>query len=142
MRVLLADAHSQVRWALRAVIREEPGWAVVGEVSNAENLLSKALALEPDLIVIEWELAGQPVDQLLSALHALSARPRVIVLSRWPEARKAALAAGADDFISKADPPDRLLTTLRALVGTEGHGTPSAYPLDQADTYPFGQVGN
>jgi DNA-binding NarL/FixJ family response regulator len=138
MRVLLADDHSHVRRALRVVIREEPGWAVVGEVSTAENLLPKALALEPDLIVIEWELAGQPVDQLLSALHKLNTRPWVIVLSRRPEARKAALAAGADDFISKADPPDQLLTALRTLVGRERPGTPFAYPVDRMGTYPLG----
>jgi DNA-binding NarL/FixJ family response regulator len=138
MRVLLADDRSQVRWALHAVIREEPGWAVVGEVSEAENLLSKALALEPDLIVMEWELAGQAVDQLLPVLHTLNARPWVIVLSRWPEARKAALAAGADDFISKADPPDKLLTALHNIVRKERPGTPSTYPMDQTDTYPLG----
>jgi DNA-binding NarL/FixJ family response regulator len=119
MRVLLADDHSRVRWALRTIIREEPGWMVVGEVSRAEQCLSRALALQPDLILLEWELPGQPVDQLLSALRTLEVPPRVIILSGQPELREAALAAGADAFVCKADPPEGLLAALRALAGSQ-----------------------
>jgi CheY-like chemotaxis protein len=36
----------------------------------------------------------------------------VIALSGRPEARQAALLAGADSFVSKADPPDRLLVAI------------------------------
>jgi DNA-binding NarL/FixJ family response regulator len=118
MRVLLADDHSRVRWVLRTIIREEPGWVVVGEVSRAEQCLSRALALRPDLILLEWGLPGQPVDQLLSALHRLAVPPRVIILSGRPELRTAALAAGADAFVSKADPPESLLAALRAVAGS------------------------
>ena len=116
MRVLLADDHAQVRWALRTVIGEEPGLTVVGEVSDAENLISQAQALHPDLILLDWEMAGPLVDDLLSSLHALKRQPRVIVLSQRPESEATALAAGSDAFVSKADPPERLLSALRRLV--------------------------
>jgi DNA-binding NarL/FixJ family response regulator len=116
MRVLLADDHSRVRWVLRTIIREEPGWVVVGEVSRAEQCLSRALALRPDLILLEWGLPGQPVDQLLSAMHALPVPPRVIILSGRPELRTAALAAGADAFVAKADASHKLLDTLEEMM--------------------------
>ena len=117
MRVLLADHHTWIRWALRTVIREEPGLTVVGEVSKTEDLLSQAQALRPEVILLEWELPGQPADELLSVLRALVLQSRVIVLSQRAESEEAALAAGADAFISKATPPEQLLTTLRRLVG-------------------------
>jgi two-component system nitrate/nitrite response regulator NarL len=117
--VLLADSHSQVRWALRTVIHEEPGWVVVGEVSRGEYCLSGALALQPDLILLEWELPGRPADEMLSALHALSARPRVIVLGGRPELRETALVTGADAFVCKTDPPEYLLAALHALAGSQ-----------------------
>jgi CheY-like chemotaxis protein len=40
----------------------------------------------------------------------------VIVLSGRPEVRQAALAAGAEAFVSKADAPQQLLAALRRLV--------------------------
>jgi DNA-binding NarL/FixJ family response regulator len=101
MRVLIADAHPEVRWALRTVIREELGLTVVGEVSDTEHL---------------WELPGQPGEELFADLGTLNHGSRVIVLSRRPEARQAALAAGAEAFVSKADAPEQLLTALRTLV--------------------------
>lgn len=116
MRVLLADHHSQVRWALRTAIKEEPRLVVVGEATEAEALLSQAQALRPDLILLEWELPGQPVEEVLSTLRAYSNGCQVIVLSRQPECETAALAAGADAFISKAAAPEELLTALRALA--------------------------
>ncbi len=119
MRVLLADHHSQVRWALRTAIKEEPGLVVVGEALGSQSLLSQARALRPDLILLEWELPGRPMEELLSTLHALNDGCQVIILSRQPECETAALEAGADAFISKAAAPEELLIALRALASDE-----------------------
>jgi CheY-like chemotaxis protein len=43
-------------------------------------------------------------------------RPPVIVMSCRPESESAALAAGAEGFVSKADPPGALLAALRRWV--------------------------
>jgi DNA-binding NarL/FixJ family response regulator len=116
MRVLLADDHTNVRWALRTVLGEEDGLTVVGEVTEACSFLVQAEALKPDLILLEWELPGRPAESLMADLSALDLDARVIVLSGRPEHRKAALAAGADAFLSKSDAPDQVLTTLQRLA--------------------------
>jgi DNA-binding NarL/FixJ family response regulator len=129
MRVLLAEDHTEVRWALRTVIKEEPGLTVAGEVSTAGELLAQAQALQPDLILLEWELPGRRAADLLPALRALGIQARVIVLSRQPECESAALAAGADAFISKANGPELLLTALRSLAGRQRMGLPTSSNL-------------
>jgi two-component system invasion response regulator UvrY len=116
MRVLVADGHTRVRWALRTAIQEEPGVDIVGEVSEGHSLLAQIQALRPDVILLEWELVGRPASEVLTALRALDLRCRVIVLGQQADARAAALDAGADAFVSKADPPETLLRTLRGLV--------------------------
>jgi DNA-binding NarL/FixJ family response regulator len=61
---------------------------------------------------------GQSSGQrLLSALHSADYHLKVIALSGHLEAREEALAAGADAFVSKGDPPERLLTTLHTVAG-------------------------
>jgi DNA-binding NarL/FixJ family response regulator len=115
MRVMLADSHTQIRWALRTVIEEEPGLILIGEASDAQNLLLEAESQQPELILLEWELPGR-ANGFLSELRGLSHNPQVIVLSNQPQLRESVLAAGAEAFVSKADAPEQLLGTLRRLV--------------------------
>ncbi|MGC9348690.1 MAG: response regulator [Anaerolineae bacterium] len=116
MRVLLADGHPQVRQALRMFIDEEPGLSIVGAVSGREPLLAQARALQPDLILLEWELGDRPGNELLSALRALDLPGNVIVLSSRSESEQAALDAGADGFVDKANGPEDLVSVLRSLM--------------------------
>jgi DNA-binding NarL/FixJ family response regulator len=116
MRLVIADAHSQVRWALRTALGEDPRLTIVDEVADVDDLLARASALSPDLVLLEWELVVLADDGLLQRLRNLGLPLRIIVLGRQPEARAAALRDGADAFISKSDPPERLLHTIRELV--------------------------
>jgi DNA-binding NarL/FixJ family response regulator len=130
MRILVADDQPKVRSALRLLLEQEPGLSVVGEAAETESLLAQAEAICPDLVLLDWELPSlQATDpstpstgseagsghRLLSALRALCSHLLVIALSGRPEARQAALVAGADAFVSKGDPPEQLLTTLHTI---------------------------
>jgi DNA-binding NarL/FixJ family response regulator len=69
-------------------------------------------------VLLDWELPGlQAANSLLPALRALCPRLSVIALSGKPEARRAALAAGADGFVSKGDPPERLMAAVSGCAG-------------------------
>ena len=112
MRVLLADDQTKVRSALRLLLEQEPGLSVVGEAAEAEDLLAQVAATQPDLVLLDWELPGLRTDDRLSVLRALCPQLKVIALSGQPEARRAALSAGADAFVSKGEPPERLLAAV------------------------------
>lgn len=114
MRILLADGQPKVRFALRVLLERQPGLEMAGEAANAEDLLSQAKASCPDLLLLEWELAGGVGVELLAALRETCPKLVVIALSGRMAARHAALAAGADAFVSKGDPPESLLTAIRA----------------------------
>jgi len=112
MRVLLADNQPKVRSALRLLLEQEPGLSVIGEAAEAEDLLAQVEATQPDLVLLDWELHGLRTVERLAALRTLCPRLKVIALSGRPEARRAALAAGVDAFVSKGDPPERLLAAV------------------------------
>jgi DNA-binding NarL/FixJ family response regulator len=115
MRVMLADSQTRIRWALRKVIEAEHGLTLVGEVSAAQELLSQIGPLQPDLLLLEWELPGH-TNGLLAHLRALNPGLAVLVLSNRPELKETALSAGADAFVGKVDAPEQLLAALRNLV--------------------------
>jgi DNA-binding NarL/FixJ family response regulator len=112
MRIFLADAEPEVRSALCTILNQEPDVRIVGEASRAHRLLDRVQATQPDLVLLDWELPGEPVAALLPALRGTNGRSRVIALSVRPDVEQAALAAGADAFVSKTDPPERLLVAL------------------------------
>ena len=115
MRVLLADDQPEVRSALRLLLEQEPWLRVIGEVSEANALLAQAHAARPDLVLLDWELPGLRAADPLTDLRSCCPELRVVALSGRPEARDSALMSGAWAFVSKGDPPERLLTTLRTL---------------------------
>jgi DNA-binding NarL/FixJ family response regulator len=112
MRILIADDESNVRYGLRVLLEEWPELKVVGEVADTEELLAQLEAACPDLVLLSWGLPGRQSADLLPALRRVKDDLYVIVLCGRPEARQVALDAGADAFISKMEPPERLLAAI------------------------------
>jgi DNA-binding NarL/FixJ family response regulator len=115
VRVLVAESHIGVRWALCTIASALSGLTVVGEAADAGILLGQVRLLHPDVVLLDWNLGGSPPEELVSALHAINGGVDVIALGTHVEAEKAALAAGARAFLLKTDPPDRLLAVLRQV---------------------------
>jgi DNA-binding NarL/FixJ family response regulator len=58
-----------------------------------------------------------PAQELLTAICQTCPRLWIVFMSVKDELRQAALQAGADVFVYKADPPEKLLRSIRGLVG-------------------------
>ena len=115
MRILLADDQPKTRYALRLLLEREPELDVVGEAAEAETLLTQLETIQPDVVLLDWELPGLAVVGGLPAVRTICPQLLIIALSGRLEARRAALAAGVDAFVSKSKPPSQLLATLRAV---------------------------
>jgi DNA-binding NarL/FixJ family response regulator len=115
MRILLADEQTRVRSALQILLQQEPSVSIVGETSEAKELLAQVGATHPDLVLLDWGLPDLATIGSLPTLQTACPDLAVIVLSGRPEARLEALAAGADEFVSKVDPPEQLLLAIQAI---------------------------
>jgi DNA-binding NarL/FixJ family response regulator len=122
MEVILADDQDDVRSALRLILEDEPGLRVAWEARRADELLSAVAEMDAGVVILDWELPGLRAADLSRLLDARRPRLKVIALSGWPEARRAAVGAGADGFVSKCDPPEELLRVVRAVCGRAGCG--------------------
>ena len=115
-RVVLADDRVEVREALRLLLEYDAGMIVIGEAADVDTLLAGVRAACPDLLLLDWELPGLDRDDALQTLRVAAPGTAIIAISGHPEARRAALAAGVDAFISKCHPPETLLGTLREFT--------------------------
>jgi two-component system response regulator NreC len=113
MRILVADDLAQVRYALKILLHQQAGLQVVAEAADVDELLTLVRAFAPDLLLLQWRLDGGCSEDLVSRLRRLCPGLRIVALSAQPEARRSALDAGADAFVCKADPPERLLEAIR-----------------------------
>ncbi|MBN1401943.1 MAG: response regulator transcription factor [Anaerolineae bacterium] len=118
IQVLLADSEESVRSALSLLLSQEPHLRVVGEATTADQLLGQIESIRPDLLLFAWGLPGCPSVALLGQMAQRRPDMRILVLASRPEARAAALQAGAHAFVSKVDPPERLLGAIRDMIGT------------------------
>ena len=116
LNILIGDAQPRVRFGLRLLLEQQPGWMVTGEADDAQLLLEHIRLGCPDLVLLDWELPGMPVTELLAAIRRACPRLWVIFMSSKDELRQAAFQAGADIFAYKADPPEKLLELIRGLV--------------------------
>jgi len=128
MRILIADDQECVRFALRVLLTQQPGLQVVGEASNGEALLAQAGVIAADLALVDWELPRLAEAGGLPALHRSSPALQIVVLSGRPGVRQAALAVGGAAFVSKGEPPERLLTVIRRCGAMIESGGPHVAP--------------
>ena len=113
MRIILADQHVQPRSALKRLLEEQPEFDLIGEAVDAQGLLLLAEKHLADLVLLDSELPGVYIEDLIASLHALEPPPIVIVMSSESENSRKMLKAGADVFVSKGDEPEWLLETLQ-----------------------------
>jgi DNA-binding NarL/FixJ family response regulator len=121
-RIVIAERQTVVRSALRRFLGQQPGLYVVGEAAEDQELLAQLEVACPDLVLLDWDLPGRPVADLIPALRRPDCQPAVIVLAVRPEPAQSALDAGAEAFVYKGESPKRLLTTIRGVMLERGHG--------------------
>ena len=112
MRVLIADDKDSVRYGLSTLLDEQSAVEIVGEAKSFKNLLHQIQIDCPDMILLSWELPGQDGETLIKSMRLICPNVTIVVMSSQPEAAKRALKLGADDFVSKAEPPKRLLDLI------------------------------
>jgi DNA-binding NarL/FixJ family response regulator len=122
MRVLLADDQVWLRSALRLLLEHESNLVVVGEVANASAVAAALARLQPDLLLLDWELPELKTtgarQRLITALRSLQPQLYIIALTSDQEGKTASLTADVDAFVSKAEPPTGLLAAIqRAQAG-------------------------
>ena len=98
IRVLVVDDSATMRGLLSAMLRADPGIAVVGEAADAIEARRLIKALDPDVVTLDIEMPGMDGIAFLEKIMALRPMPVVIVSSateRGAATTARALDAGA-----------------------------------------------
>lgn len=117
MRVIIADDDVQVRSALRLLLEYESDVEIVLETGSLTGILERMDDLRPDLLLLDWDMRLPVLNgAMIQTLRHHCPLMRILAMSGRPESHKQALQSGVDAFVSKAEPPERLLEALRAAI--------------------------
>jgi DNA-binding NarL/FixJ family response regulator len=116
LRILVADSDTNVRFALGVLLGQGAGFIVQGEAADAGRLLARMEAGCLDAVVMDWSLPGMAMEVLMARIRCQCPGVAIIILSSGLGVKRAALAAGADRFVSKSDPPGELVAAIRSAV--------------------------
>jgi two-component system response regulator NreC len=118
LRILLADDHVTVRHGLKLLIEAQPDMKVIAEASDGKTAMDHALALKPDVIVMDISMPGM---NGLAATRALKQkRPDVVIVTLTRHSDDAyvqeLLRAGVDGYVLKQSAPNELIQAIRAAA--------------------------
>ena len=119
--VLIVDDHAVVREGLRAFLQLQDGIEVAGEAGDGEEALEQALALRPDVILMDLVMPKLDGVGAMRELRARVPESRVIVLTSFLDDERLlpAVQAGAAGYLLKNSEPAELVRAIRAAHGGE-----------------------
>jgi NarL family two-component system response regulator LiaR len=121
IRVLVVDDHAVVREGLRTFLELQDGIEVVGEAADGEQAVERAVALAPDVILMDLVMPRLDGIGAMRQVRERVPESRVIVLTSFldDERLMPALQAGASGYLLKDVEPADLARAVRSACADE-----------------------
>ena len=121
IRILIADDHPLFRAGLRALLESIPDTEVAGEAATGEEAVEVALALVPDVVVMDINMPRLNGIDATRRIVDESEDVKVLVMTMHDddEAVFAAIRAGARGYQLKGAAQDETLRAIRSVANGE-----------------------
>jgi len=121
IRILLVEDQTLMRQGLRTILELEEDMHVIGEATGGDEAVQAALALRPDIVLMDVQLPGQSGVEATAAICAVWPEAKVIILTTFDRDDYVyqAVRAGAAGFLLKDTPADNLLAVIRKVQAGE-----------------------
>jgi DNA-binding NarL/FixJ family response regulator len=121
LTLLLVEDQTLMRQGLQTLLELEPGMAVVGEAADGQAGVEMALALRPDVILMDVQMPRLTGVEATEAIVAAWPAARIIILTTFDRDDYVfrGVRAGAMGFLLKDAPAEELIRTIRRVAAGE-----------------------
>ena len=118
IRIVVADDHPVVRFGVRNMLQNEPGFEVAGEAEDGDDAITQTLELEPDILLLDLAMPRLPGLEAMRAIMAKSPRVKIVLLTSTISVQQIieALQIGARGIVLKDSVVGDLGQALRAVT--------------------------
>jgi DNA-binding NarL/FixJ family response regulator len=122
-RVLIADDHTIVRESLVSALQASGECVVVGQAADGIEAIEKAMALRPDVAILDISMPRLNGIEVVRRLHVDLPSTRTLVLTMHEEEEYVlqVVRAGASGFLLKDSAIGELIAAVRNLREGRGH---------------------
>ena len=118
IRLVITDDHATIRDALKLLLGSQPDLQVVGEATNGEQALEAAVALRPDVLLMDVSMPGMNGLQATAAVKSRVPSVNILTLTRHAEESYLGelLRAGASGYALKQSSSTELINAIRTVA--------------------------
>jgi two-component system invasion response regulator UvrY len=127
LKILIADDHAVVRKGLRQILLEEYPSAQIGEVADAESLLSEIMKDDWNIVITDMNMPGRSGLDALTQIKQMAPQLPVLIMSMYPEDQYAlrVLKAGASGYLGKDNIHDDIIKAIQSVQLGKKYITPA-----------------
>jgi two-component system response regulator NreC len=129
MKLLIVDDHSVVRSGLAMLLNGKHDIEVVGEAADGEEGITKAMALNPDVVLMDLSMPhGKDGLTATTELKQIAPQIQVLILTMHDDDEYLfrAIHAGAAGYILKSAPHDELVLAIQTVANGNAYLYPTA----------------
>lgn len=117
LKILIADDHAIVRRGLKQILLEEYPSAQVGEVADAESLVTEVVTNDWEIIICDMNMPGRSGLDALSQIKQIAPHIPVLIMSMYPEDQYAlrVLKAGASGYLGKETIHEHIIRAIQTV---------------------------
>jgi DNA-binding NarL/FixJ family response regulator len=125
-RVMLVEDHQVVAEGLAALINSQNDMKVIGHAGSVADSISRAVELQPDLVLIDFRLTDGTGADAAAGIRQLRPDTKLIFLTREDSeaVRFSAVEAGASAFIHKSRAAQDVVDAIRTVAAGGSLFTP------------------
>jgi DNA-binding NarL/FixJ family response regulator len=121
VRLAIVEDNADYRSALSKILQRNKEITVIHEMNDCEEMIPYFEVDLPDLVIMDIDLPGISGIEGVWQLHQQWPDLKVLMLTVFEEAEKifGAIKAGANGYLLKKDPPDRIMDAIFSLLNGE-----------------------
>lgn len=119
-RLVIFEDNEALRASLVYLLNEQPGYLVVGDFNNVNDVKAQVMATRPDLVIMDIDMPGKNGITGVAEIKEVRCETAIVMYTQFEDDDRLfkSICAGADGYILKKTSPEKFFNAIRdALEG-------------------------